>query len=176
MKKMTHSQLVALIEASKGAVIVGLQALTDARAKKTGNPFNLIEKRVRAVGFVGADYENAVNNEATRQGGEAEFKSEELPWGEWLVHGKVITHKGAYYLRTQTTPGNRRVQPARVLDYIADGYKTTREKIARFLPVAKEAAKQQKQTGIEKTIWVRTYKFDSIEKIRVGGETYELVK
>jgi hypothetical protein len=176
MKKLTHSQLVALIEATSGAAIVGLQALTDTRAKKTGNPFSLIEKRIRAVAFVGADYENAVNNEAIRQDGAAKFESEKLPWGEWLIQNKVITHKGEYYLRTQSTPGNRRVQPARVLDYIADGYKTTRAAIAQWLPEVKEAAKQQVQTGITKTVWVRTYKFSSIEKIRVNGETYQLTK
>jgi hypothetical protein len=176
MKKLTHSQLVALIEATQGAAIVGLQALTDTRAKRTGNPFSLIEKRIRAVAFVGADYQSAVNNEAARQGGTTNFETEELPWGKWLIKNKIIVHNGEYYLRTQSTPGNRRVQPARVLDYVADGYKTTLEAVKKFLPESKESAKQQVATGIKKTVWVRTYKFNSIEKIRVNGETFQLVK
>ena len=55
MKHLTQSELIEIIRNSKGAMIVGIEALTDSRAKKTGNTFGKIFKQIRAVAFVGAD-------------------------------------------------------------------------------------------------------------------------
>lgn len=156
--------------------IVGLLALTDSRARKTGNPYGTIYKQVRAVGFVGADYELAVNREAIRQEQSATFQGESLPWGQWLIPHKVIQHNGKLYLRTQTTPGNRQRQAAKVICYRdTNGKFLARDDVKPFLPVVRESAKQQNETGIDKTVWVRTYAFDSIQKIRIAGTTYKLV-
>lgn len=175
MDTLTHAKLIERITASKGVLIIGLLALVDCRAKKTDNPYGVIYKQIRAVGFVGADYQSAVNNEAIRQEQSATFEAESLPWGSWLIPNKIITHNGNFYLRTQTTPGNRRVQPARVICYRdASGKYLARDDIKPFLPVARESAKQQAQTGMDKTVWVRTYAFDSIQRIRIAGRTYAL--
>lgn len=176
MKSLDYNKLIKMLEAKKGTAIVGIQALTDAKAKKTGNPFGVIYKQIRAVGFVGANYEQSVNREALRQGGKAEFDAESLPWGKWLVPNKVIEHKGEFYLRTQTTPGIRRNCPAKVICFRNEkGNFLNKNEVKPFLPVARESNKQQEETGIDKTVWVRTYKFSSIQKIRVNGETFELV-
>lgn len=175
MKNLSHSALVALLQGIKGMAIVGLEALTDTRARK--NPFGKISKLVRTTGFVGVDYEASVNREATRQGGQAEFDSDPLPWGEWLIPSKVITHKGNLYLRTQTTPGTRRKVACKVLSYRGEnGQFLSREQVKPYLPEAKESAKQQDETGIKQTVWVRTYAFNSIQKIRIMGETYKLIQ
>ena len=166
-----------MIAHSKGMLIVGLHALTDSKARKTGNPYGTIYKQVRAVGFVGADYELAVNNEAIRQEQSATFKAESLPWGKWLIPHKIIQHDGKLYLRAQTTPGNRRKQAARVVCYRdASGKFLARDDVKPYLPPVRESEKQQRQTGIEKTVWVRTYAFSSIQKIRIAGITYKLAK
>lgn len=172
MRKITNEQLVR--ELSKpGVVIVGLMALTDAKARKTGNPFGEIFKQIKTAGFVGADYQSAVNREASRQGGTENFESEKLPWGTWLIKNKVIQHNGALYLRTQTTPGQRRTVPARLIAYRdAQGKFISKDEARKFIPDAVESDKQQRTTGIKATVWVRTYKFSSILKIRVNGMTY----
>lgn len=177
MKSLTHSQLINGLKHSKGLAIVGLLTLTDTKAKKTGNPFALpILKTVRTIGYVGANYEKAVNREANRQGETPAFEAESLPWGSWLIPGKVIEHNGQFYLRTQTTPGNRRKMPAKVLGYQdAKGNPVTYQEIKQFLPIARESNKQQEETGIQQTVWVRTYAFNSILKIRISGETYKLI-
>lgn len=175
MKTITYSQLLAKLATINGLAIIGLHALTDTKARKTGNPFGQVFKQVSTVGFVGANYEDAVNREAIRQDGYAEFQAEKLPWGQWLIRNKVIEHNGKLYLRTQTTPGNRRKQPAKVTAYrTANGQFVSREDIKPFLPVARESNKQQKETGIDQTVWVRTYAFDSIQRIRIAGQTYSL--
>ena len=173
--KINHSQLIEILNLSKGALIVGILAHTDAKAKKTNNPYGCITKIVRAVGFVGADYQKAVIREGDRQNAiPTQFTAESLSWGEWLIPNKVITHKGNFYLRTQSTPGQRNRQPAKVLNYRAEnGQYVKHEDIKQFLPVVKESAKQQ-FAGLNETIFVRTYAFDSIKKIRIIGFTLEL--
>lgn len=172
MKTITHNQLFEMVRDSKGVLIVGIRALTNARTKKTNNPFGEIYKEVSAVGFVGAGYEKAVINEGARQGERVEWEPESLPWGEWEIINKVINHKGERYLRTQSTPGQRRRQPAKVLAYRnASGHILNKELIKQFLPATRESAKQQ-DAGLVETVFIRTYSFNSIKKIRINGETF----
>jgi hypothetical protein len=178
MKTITHKQLVEKLQNSKGAVIVGIEALTDAKPLKTGNPFDGINKQVRAVGFVGANYAKAVQREGERQGAEgaAEFVAESRPWGEWVVPSKVATHKGEFYLRTQSTPGQRERQPARLLAYRDNAGKfLSPDEVKPFLPKRAESAKQA-SAGLAEKVNVREYKFSSLLKVRIGGETFKVVK
>jgi len=176
MKTISQSQLLDLIKSTKGAAIVGILAETDAKARKTGNPFGKIFKTVRAVGFCGADYGNAVLNEGLREEKQIDFVPDSLPWGEWLVAGKVITHKGELYLRLQTTASQRSRQPAKVLGYRAEnGRFLSFEQVKPFLPEKRESEKQI-EAGIDtgKTVMVRTYKFNSLKVIRYAGQSYRL--
>lgn len=175
MKTINHSQLLELVKNQSGAKPVGFTALTDAKARKTGNPFGLIYKQIRAVGFVGADYQKAVQREASRQNVNGEsFQADSLPWGEWLVPNKVISHKGSLYLRTQTTPGQRKRQAARLLAYRgADGRFLSPDAVKPFLPPANDSAKQS-AIGLEGKVMVRTYAFASLQKVRINGRTYQV--
>ena len=182
MKTITHTQLLNLVRETPGAFPIGLLTETDARAKKTGNPFGEIRKRVYAVGFVGANYEGAVNREAGRQGGDAgEFKAKPRQWGEWLpgLESKVATHKGRLYLRTQSTPGQRERQKAEVLFYRGENGQFLRHKdVAPFLP-AKSFSNRQASVGVGadtgEQVDVREYAFDSILRIRHKGETLKVI-
>lgn len=182
MKKLTFVQFIDKLRALKGAAIVGITARTDAKARKTGNPFGTIFKTVRTVGFVGADYGAAVVREGARQGADAgAFEAASLPWGEWLENavGKVITHKGGFYLRTQSTPGQRKRQAAKVLGYVsADGTVLERAEVEPFLPTP-SVSRKQAAVGVGREaaeqIMVRTYAFDSIKRVRFAGETFQLV-
>lgn len=182
MKTITHSGLLNLITNTSGTCIVGLTALTDAKARKTGNPFpeQKIFKQVRAVGFCGVDYEASVKREADRQGADAiMFHGSSLPWGQWLIPNKVITHKGELYLRTQSTPGTRRKQPARLICYRDIHGKFISPVDAQpFIPEKVESSKQANRAGLEgkfNQIWVNTYKFSSLLRVRINGKTYNVV-
>jgi hypothetical protein len=177
MQTITHTDLLTKLQTISGNMFVGIEAITDAKARKTDNPHGTIFKHIRAVGTVGADYQTSVNREAIRQGGLPVFQADSLPWGQWLIPGKVIEHGDKLYLRTQCTPGQRRKQPARVLDYRNEaGQFIARDKAQAFITPRKESAKQQGVTGINQTVWVSTYALDSIRKIRIGGQTYKLTK
>jgi len=177
MKTLTHNQLIQILQANKGTQIIGIQALTDSKARKTNNPFGVIFKKVRATGFVGVDYQQSVEREAVRQGTDStDFQAEKLPWGKWLLPNKVIEHNQKFYLRTSATPGQRKRHQAKVLGYYdASGNRLQGDKVKPFLPSRRESNKQQEDAGLAGTVDVRAYAFDSIQKVRVKGETYKLV-
>lgn len=175
-KSLNHFELTNLIRQTKGAAIIGILAVTDCKARKTGNPFGVILKTVRAVGFCGANYGNAVLNEGLREEKSINFVSESLPWGSWLIPNKVIEHKGDLYLRLQSTAGQRQRQPAKVLGYQTEtGQPLNFEQIKSFLP-AKSESQKQIAAGIDagKTVEVRTYKFSSLKVVRINGQTYQI--
>ena len=176
---ITHSQLVALLAGLPGVVFMGILALTDSRCRKTGNPFGIVLKTTLTSATVGASYEAGVNREGDRQGQDAQFQAGALPKGrKWLVVGKVLesdTEPGKYYLRTQATPGQRRVRSARVLGYFTEqGQRLTHTQVAPFLPPKYESAKQQ-TSGLTATVWVRDWLFTSLQKVRVNGRTFRVV-
>ena len=174
MKALTQDELVQVLR-KPGNVIVGIDSLTDSKARKTGNPFGTIFKRTRCVAMVGAEYGKAVNRQGEREGFKAEFVADSLPWGEWLIANKVITHKGELYLRTQTTAGMRRKRPA-IVRYIGeDGNPIAREKALEYVPASKGSAKQEK-CGVYGEVMVRTIKMANILRLRINGETVILVK
>lgn len=180
MKKITHAELIEKIVATKGMAIVGMQTLTDAGLLKTGNPFAMpVMKQSRLVAHVGADYELGVNNEALRQDGTPAFESGSLPKGRaWHTYKKIlvsIKDPTKFYLRTQSTPGKRDRQPNKILCFRdANGKFLSREEIKPFMPVRKESTKQQNSTGIKRTVHINDYLFSSIQKIRIGGETFQV--
>lgn len=179
MNKLTHSELAALITARPGAFPVGILAETDARLLKTGNPNKSVKKTVRTVGFVGANYQKAVRREGERQGAEQaeNFVAKPRPWGEWVkgAEGKIATHKGQFYLRTQSTPGQRERARTKVLNYRGENGQFLKfEEVKPFLP-AKSYSTRQADVGIEgegQQINVNEYGFSSLKKVRIAGKTY----
>ena len=172
---------MATLQGITGTIFAGMITCTDARLRKTGNSLALpVTKQCAVVVTIGANYANAVNREAVRQDGAAEFTAGALPKGRnWLVIGKVLVSDDGnkLYLRTQATPRQRKgASFARVLNYRdASGKFVSRADVAPFLPPKYESAKQQAQTGIGETISVRDYLFTSIRTIRLNGESYRLV-
>lgn len=172
---LSAAQFLNWIKESKGALLVGIESLTDSKARKTNNPFGKILKRARFVGLIGGNYEKSVNNEMERQDAAGEFKAEPLSWGEWDVVNKIIIHKGEYYIRTQSSPGQRKKSKAKILDYRnEDGQILSREKVAPFLPEKADSARQS-EVGLAEKVEVRTFSIKSIRKVRISGVTYKLI-
>lgn len=181
MKKITYAELLNVLR-KPGAQIVGITAKTNAKARK--NPIGEISKRVRMVGFVGANYAKAVQREAVRQDSDKgeTFVAGKLPWGTWEIPGKVIRNGEKLYLRTQTTPGQRKRQSAKILGYFdARGNAVDEKQITDFLPV-EAGSKKQANVGVgdeasaKNQIMPRNYEFASIEKVCLGGTVYALTE
>ena len=82
LKPMTQNEILTKINTIRKGTWVKL-----IKAKELGNG---IVKYTRMTIRLGVDYSHM------KEGRE---KPEPLPWGQWLVNGLVITHKGNLYLR-----------------------------------------------------------------------------
>lgn len=168
---LTHSEFAARLAARKGACILSIVANTDARAKKTGNPFKEVRKESYLRVVSGADYQASVE----RQGGEG-FKAEGLPYGQFDsddTKNKVIrTKDGKLQLRTVARNPQK---PIRVAWY-ADGQRVEKEVVSPYLPT-KSASKKQEQVGVtgKKQVMVRNYDFANIKEVVMGGEKFTLI-
>ena len=125
---------------------------------------------------VNANYENAVNNRLPKGDGNGErFVAESLPWGEWLVPNKVITHKGKYYLRLYVTKSVKKET-----SYYFDGVKAdyfSNLNIAAEIRENKPSARQA-EVGIAVEDMVKPFTIcaDNVSEMTLNGVTYNIVK
>ena len=175
MKTITRLGLVDLLASIARPQPIGLVALTDARARKTGNPFVQIFKLSRVWPFIGSDYGKAVNAQLTREGSEAGFVPVS-PRYTRLSPALVQFDNGNFAVPVQFNSQLRQASHPRYfgrhallgplvpVDYAA---------IAAFLPSVSEAARQV-DAGIENPVIWRTYGVDSILRAATGGEVYRV--
>ena len=197
---ISQAEFIALLADQKGALPVSIIALTNADAKKSAvvidndtgeekkihNPHPTILKQIRMTGWTGASYERSVNKELTGNPDAKNFVAAKRSWGKWLVDNKIAEHtpkgetKKRYYLRTQSTPTQRRRCPVHLM-----GYRDTQGKylehstVKPFLPAPSLSEKQSAHgLGNEPTeqVWVREYQLDSILSVKLNGKKYILAK
>lgn len=167
MKKViSPMELRNLLSSMSGAHPVSITTITDAKAKKTDNPYGTILKLSRVNGFIGANYATAVNRQRMREGSLPFFEAEERTWGT-RINPYLVEHKGEYYL---TLKVERALQKPMYM-YQNQGLKLIDEKkIRKFLPEKRKAENQ----GLEKDVIVRDYKLSSIVTITVNKKTYKI--
>lgn len=174
METITHTQLVAAIVAKSGTTFIGINSLTDAKAKKTGNPFpeKTILKQSRFVGTIGADYQAAVQRESG-----SDFQAQSLPWGKWETKGKIIVHKGERYVRTQTIGKQRKARPAVVKYRDVTGKFLSKNEVAPFLPPVSFSSRQEDVGLTSEAVQVqpRTFKLSSLLRVRMNGRTFKVI-
>ncbi len=177
VKTITRSALVDLLAAVSRPMPIGIVALTDARPRKTGNPFHSVFKLSRVWPFVGADYGKAVNAQLTREGSPADFVPVSPRYtrisaalvqfagtGTFAVpvqfrsHGPVQASSPRYFARTA------RLAPLRPV---------SKETVQPYLPAVSEPTRQL-EAGIESPVVWRTYGVDSILRIAIAGEVYRV--
>ncbi len=166
MKALTAAALVDLLASVKGATFATLITETDARLRKTGNPYGQIRKVSRVNVCLGFQYANAVNRQRTREGSEADFVAKPRQWGERLPGTMLVKHEDKLYLETKVEKS---------LGYAffdAAGNELTAEQVQPFLPSRSTADRQE----TAKEIIVRDYSLDSIRSLAMGGETYVMLQ
>ena len=165
MKALTTATLVELLATVKGATFATMIVETDARLKKTGNPFGPVRKVSRVNVTLGFQYANAVNRQRTREGAEADFEAAPRQWGV-KVTPMLVEHKGKTYLETKVE---------RSLGYVfldANGRELSADQVAPFLPARSGSNRQE----TEKEILVRDYALESIRSLSMGGEQYVMLQ
>lgn len=175
--KMTYGQFMTYLNNLKGCQFVNVMALTDADMYLRNNPFKgRVQKFTITPMQFGYDYERAVNNRLAREGKEANFSAEKLPWGSWRKgwENKVIEYKDMLYLRTYCV---RNARPRTY--YLLDGHLASAEEYAMFAPYLKSSSSSAKQedAGLAEEFQVkpRDYKFKSIVAITLNHTRVILV-
>jgi hypothetical protein len=74
MATVTKDELVSILMKRKGATIVSIEAETDARLRKKGNPHGSCRKLTNLVGMIGWIYANSINNQRAREGHTEHFR------------------------------------------------------------------------------------------------------
>lgn len=169
MKKLTLPELqTALIERG-GAKFVTFTARTDARLKKTDNPFGKVFKTSRVNGVINWSYGRAVNRQ---RGREWDGTPDERPdrfqpyprkWGQRLPNLPFVQYKGRVYLEVK-------VQRAETLGYTDEaGDPLLPEMITPFLPKVSSNADHQE---VDREVVLRDYDLANIVEIAFDGATY----
>ncbi len=167
-KTISQSQLADILRAVKGACPITITALTDAKARKTGNPYSEVLKLARVNGMTGVDYTAAVERQQEREGKEVGFEARK-PWYT-RVCGTLGEHDKTKELYLLLKP-NRTIDKPVFFGRNAEGVliQVPKAKVAPFLPPYRSAAPSQ---GVDKEIAWRTYGLAGISQISIGGERY----
>ena len=165
MKKITKADLITLVNSATGASFISLDMESEAKMRKTGNPYVGAVKEVTLSGQINFDYANAVNNQLEREGNATAgtFTAQARAWG--TREGNWITHNGNHYLTVK-------VQNASDPVFFFEGKQIAKDVLTPFLT---ESKKPHTQAELDKEVIVRDVKLDSIKVIRAFGEEYKVV-
>ena len=152
----------------EGISLAGLETITDARAKKTGNPFKdkTVLKQSRFTANIGGRYHNWLKNQAKREGLEnVEFVIKPRTWGTKIEGTSLIYYDkfDKFYLE---------VLVKEVFETIytdIDGNVLTREQVKPFLPKKSES---KTQAPLKKKVYLRDYTLANIKKFAFGTKVY----
>ena len=165
MKTLTQVELMSVLTFRKGAFPIVFVAHTEPRMRKTGNPFvgNVVKvSQVNAI--INHNYENSVNNQQRREGGEGTFEAEKRTWGTRIPGTPLVEHKGQYYLSCKVNGARRRFERL-------DGTPVADTEIAPFL---QERADNSERQGVESEVIVADYKLSAIKHISINGEQFAI--
>lgn len=168
--------LLETINSVKKCTFVGIVYNSDISKKmlKTGNPFrkNAVTAIVKMQAQFYYSYEKAANNHLKTLGLPPIFKAKKLPWGEWALLNKTISHKGETYVRLYEYEGGKCTK-----QYFIDGKPATAEEvkiIISFIP-KKNEPKTQIEAGLE-SLNVHPFTLNVTNIIAWNGRTIEVEK
>lgn len=158
MKTITRSAAIKMLEKLDKGTPAGIVTQTQPKMRKRGNPFSTVERIAHRNVFLGVNYESCVNNKQERDGGERDFESKPLPWGEHAGR-YFILHKGKYYLKFYPTGGKPKEE------WKGDGRTIDKSEVEPFL---------YSSSGESPIPW-RTVALENVNIINVNKESYHLI-
>lgn len=170
------TNLLNILENCKGCKFVGITYVSDARLKKTGNPFakDSVTKITRINCQFNYDYETAVKNRIAKNDGEKDnFVGEKLPYGVWVTPNKIIKHNENIFVRFY------RIKNAKSqVRYFINGDEASAEQteiIKQFLPTISES-KKQNEAGLTAPDQVQPFNIniENILTITIDNVIYKL--
>jgi hypothetical protein len=171
---ITRAKLVDRLLELRGATFITVTVTTDARAKKTGNPYGKVLKTTTINCQVNFHYDRAVLARLEKEGkNESEFERGESWHEPFKVDGKLTplaVKKG------ETVPGYLRLRHLLTIGepiytQAIGGTEVSAELIKPFLPAPSTYSNQ----GTDDPVRFLTYSLESIKFIRLSGEEYFVV-
>lgn len=185
--QISKAELQNILESINGETTITLVTKGEAKLNKTDNPFyekqgrtwvakDIVEKISTSEYAFGGSYEERVNEALVADGSVGDFKTASLPWGEWIVEGKTISHNGKVYARCYIVEGTSNVVS---VEYTVNGKPATEkqiEAIKQFTPEKKQSAKQE-AAGLErgKQVIPNNIDLDKVVSAVIDGVDYEIV-
>lgn len=150
----------------KGCTAVSIDAETTPKMNKTGNPFfGRVKKFCRMDGLIGFDYENAVNNQAGREGKD-ERDAKPRAWGTLTADRLFVEHKGKFYLQMKVQSSSTPIYRDET------GAEIDKAALAPYMP---ERTVSSTQADLDKEIVVRDVSMENVKGMRFNGGEFEIV-
>jgi len=157
----TTNKLLTFFLNYVGHSLIGLTILTDARLKKTGNPYGKVLKKTRLLANIGFHYSNSLENQAKRENKNIDFQVQPRRWGIRLPKSALVEYNGNYYLECKVE------KTFEVNYFLENGAPIEKSAIEEFLPKKRESSTQEELT---KKVILRDVKLENILSMRIQGE------
>ena len=171
MKKSTFTNLIDL--SISGTTTGSFVVNTEIKLAKS-NPFGKVTQTQTLNGLIGFDYQNSVNNLATKEG-KAERDIKPRAWGVvtenrvWVKHTPKGATEEKTYLRLKV---EKQLQGENAPVIVAEnGRILTNEDIA---PYKAPARKSSTQSDLDGEVVERTINLDNVKEARVFGQVITL--
>jgi hypothetical protein len=170
---MKYEQLKEIVDNVNGTTFAGIDTITAVKLK--GGKKNPMQGRVtkRTVNsnvmiFSNTDnspYETMVKRRMEEEGKDPSiFELKPRAWGTRVGKSPFIEHKGNYYLEVIFRTSGKTT-------YYLDGKEIEKSDIEGLDEKEKDAAEDTSQGGISNKVIIRTFAIDSIEEVRMLGNT-----
>lgn len=173
MKQVTTTQLAEILAAKTLTAgmptFATVEYITDAKLKKTNNPYANVMKQSRVNILLNSEYKKAVTNQLAREGKSAnEYQQGKntMPIEKCENNNFFGYYDGKPVIEYRP---NDNVKPTTI--YLHDGKEISKEQIAAFLPTKNYPTNQ----GTDRVIpWNKLY-LEKVIRMAFDGETYEIV-
>lgn len=156
----------------KGCQFFNVEYIADCGFTKKSGLNGIFKKVTIRGGQINYSYEKAVNNRIAKQGGQATFVAQSLPWGSWKIENLVIEHKGEYYLRFYTANNTK----TDVIYFESNGTPCTSQRVAdikAYLATKQDKSATQAAAGlVTNQVQPKNIKFSNILELTINGTTY----
>lgn len=177
MKQVTAQQFAEILLAKSlrpgMATFVHIKTLTDARLRKTGNPFPNVAKLTEMTVILNTEYASGVKNQLKREDKDAAtyvpgVNTMPLEFGP--NNNFIGSFKGKFAIQYRPFDNSRPT-----VQYLNEGKLIAKEVIEPFLPKKNEKPNEEGRQGTEKEImWRKTY-VENILEMTIDGETYKII-
>lgn len=159
-----NAKVFSIFANAKAGSFASVETMTNVNIpQKWGLGKDVTKRTIKSV-QIGANYESAVNRHRKAEGVEGAFEAEKLPWGEWLVTNRVITHKGKTYYRVYDIPNGVKEQT-----YYVNGEVATEEQMSVIKAYLASKTHTSRQ-GVENEVRPTNIEESNILYVKCGAE------